>query len=148
MPQMKWKISNFGYGVNFKHEGMLSHSFDRFYVVAKFELPRVEDLKLTTIEFDSKCTYLGRSDTQLASYFPKGFLYCLKIVPYVKLYKKQIEYSNCTAYEILTNDIGLILTTFQKEKRPKRGILPSVLGGIASSVISLAYKDIPSFFTP
>ena len=50
---------------------MLSHSFDRFYMVAKFELPRVEDLKLTTIEFDSKCTYLARNDTPLASYFPK-----------------------------------------------------------------------------
>ena len=40
--------------MNFKYEGMLSHSFDRLYVVAKFELPRVEDLKLTTVQFDSK----------------------------------------------------------------------------------------------
>ena len=73
---------------------MLSHSFDRFYVVAKFELPRVEDLKLTTIEFDSKCTYLSRNDTQKNSYFPTHLAYCLKIVPYVEFYKKQIEYYN------------------------------------------------------
>ena len=33
------------YGFNYKYEGTLSHSFDRFYVVTKFELPRVEDLK-------------------------------------------------------------------------------------------------------
>ena len=38
-------------------------TLDRFYVVAKFKLPRVEDLKLTTIEFASKCTYLARNDT-------------------------------------------------------------------------------------
>ena len=37
MPELKRNILNFGYGVNFKYEGMLSHSFDRFYVVMKFE---------------------------------------------------------------------------------------------------------------
>ena len=36
---------------------MLSHSFDRFYVVTKFELAKVEDLKLT-ISHDSNCQYL------------------------------------------------------------------------------------------
>ena len=47
------------------------------------------------------------------------------------------------AYEILTNEIGLILLTFPKDKRPKRGdILASVLGGIASSVISLVFEGI------
>ena len=75
MLEMKRNILNFGYGVNFKHEGMLFHSSDRFYVVAKFERPRGEDFKLTTIEFHSKCTYLARNDTQLASYFPKLLAY-------------------------------------------------------------------------
>ena len=31
---------------------MLTHSFDRFYIVTKFEMPKIEDLKLTTITFD------------------------------------------------------------------------------------------------
>ena len=84
MPELKRNILNFGYGVNFKYEGMPLHSFDRFYVATKIELPRVEDLKLTTIKFDSKCTYLARNDTKLASYFPKFLEYCLKIVPYVE----------------------------------------------------------------
>ena len=35
----------------------LIHLID-FYVVTKFELPRVEDLKLTTISYDPDCTYL------------------------------------------------------------------------------------------
>ena len=37
MPELKRNILNFGYGVNFKYKGMLSHLFDRFHVVAKFE---------------------------------------------------------------------------------------------------------------
>ena len=42
---------------------MLSHSFDRFYEFTKFKLPQVEDLKLTTINFDSKCSDLSRNDS-------------------------------------------------------------------------------------
>ena len=41
MPELKKNILNFGYGVNFKYEGILSHSFDRFYIETKFELPNV-----------------------------------------------------------------------------------------------------------
>ena len=69
---------------------MLSHSFNRFYVVAKFELPKVEDLRLTTVDFDSRCSYLASNGTKKNSYFPKHLKYCLKIVPYVEFYKKQI----------------------------------------------------------
>ena len=35
MPELKCSVLRFGYGVNFRYEGMLTHSFDRFYVVAK-----------------------------------------------------------------------------------------------------------------
>ena len=41
MPELKKNVLNFGYGANFKYEGMLSHSFNRFYVVTKFEIPKV-----------------------------------------------------------------------------------------------------------
>ena len=51
---------------------------------------------------------------QPSSYFHKLLAYCHKIVPYVELYKKQIRYYNCTAHEILTNEIGLILPPIQK----------------------------------
>ena len=146
MPELKRNILKFGYGVNFKYEGILSHSFDRFYVVTKFELSIVEDLRLTTVEFDSKCSYLiSRNHTQ-SSYFPKLLVYCQKIVPCVEFYKKQICYYNHTAYEILKNEIGLILSTYPKDMRPKRGIIASVLGGIASSVMGLTYEGISSFY--
>ena len=89
MPELKRDILNFGHGINFKYEEMLSHSFNRFYVVAKFELPKVEDLRLTTVDFDSRCSYLARNDIQTNSYFPKVLKYCLKIVPYMEFYKTQ-----------------------------------------------------------
>ena len=112
------------------------------HVVAKFELPKVEDLKLTTINIDSKCSYLDGND----NYIRKLLRLCLRIVPYIEFYKRQIECYNITAHRILTTDIGLILPTFPTENRPKRGaISASVLGGIASSVIGLAYEGISSF---
>ena len=45
VPKCKRNILNFEYGINFKYEGMLAHCFDRFYVVTKFILPLVNDLK-------------------------------------------------------------------------------------------------------
>ena len=35
MPELKNNVLRFGYGVNFRYKGMLSHSFDIFYVVQK-----------------------------------------------------------------------------------------------------------------
>ena len=40
---------------------MLTHSFDRFYVVAKYEIPKIENLKLTTFSFDLTCNHLNIS---------------------------------------------------------------------------------------
>ena len=145
MPELKRNILNFGYGVNFKYKGMLSHSFDRFHVVTKFEKPKVEDLKLTTVQFNSKCSYLtATNDMQLSSYFHKLLAYCQRIVPYVEFYKKQISYY--MTHEILTNEIGLILPTYPKDRRHRRSILASILAGIASSVIGLVYENISSFW--
>ena len=142
MPKLKRNILNFGYRVNFKYEGMLSHSFDWFYVVTKFALPRVEDLKLTTIDFDSNSSYLKGN----GNYMKKLHRHSLRIVLYVDFYRRQIAYCNITAYRIMTQDIGLILPTFPTEKRPKQGaIFASVLWGIASSVIGLVYEGISSF---
>ena len=45
MPELKRNILNIEYRINFKYEGMLSHSFDRFYIVTTFILPTMEDLK-------------------------------------------------------------------------------------------------------
>ena len=81
MPELKKNILNFGYGVNFKYEGMLSHSFDRFYIVTKFELPKTKDLKLATFGFDFECSYANHTSTSTTDY-ARLMNYCMKIAPY------------------------------------------------------------------
>ena len=61
MPELKKNVLNFGYGANFKYEGMLTHSFDRFYIVAKYEIPKVEHLQFTMFSFDLMCNHLNMS---------------------------------------------------------------------------------------
>ena len=51
-PELQRNILNFGYGLNYKYEGMLVHSFDRFYAVTKFMLPMIGDLKFSKLDFD------------------------------------------------------------------------------------------------
>ena len=58
MPEFKHNVLRFGYGVNFRYESMLSHSFDRFYVVTKIEIPKVSDLNLTLFQFDFNCSHV------------------------------------------------------------------------------------------
>ena len=80
MPELKRNILNFGYGVNFKYEGMLSHSFDRFYIVTKFELSKTKDLRLATFKFDFACSYANHTSSN--TNYAKLLKYCMKIVPY------------------------------------------------------------------
>ena len=89
MPELKKNVLNFGYGANFKYEGMLTHSFDRFYVVTKYEIPKVEHLQLTTFTFDLTCNHLNISKK---SYLLRYMRHCRRIAPYVKFYKQQIDY--------------------------------------------------------
>ena len=63
MLELKRNILNFGYGANFKYEGMLSHSFDRFCIMTKFELPKIKDLRLATFGFDFECSYANYTTT-------------------------------------------------------------------------------------
>ena len=124
---------------------MLSHSFDRFYIVTKFELPKTQDLGFATFKFDFACSYANHTTTSNTNY-GKLLNYCMKIAPYAQLYQRQIQYYNWTAYDTFTNDIGKILPKFPTDKRQKCGaILGSILGSIASEVIDLAYEGMSSF---
>ena len=138
MPELKKHVLNFSYGANFKYEGMLAHSFYRFYVITKFKMPKISDLKLTTFSFDLTCNYLNTTK----SYMQWCLKHCKRIAPYVKFYQKQIEYYNQTAYNILQNEIGLILPTFGN--RQKR-FIATILGSVASKIIDLAFEGISSF---
>ena len=57
-PELKKNILNFGYGINYKYEAMVAHSFNRFYVVTKFMLPMIGDLKFSKLDFDDTCAYM------------------------------------------------------------------------------------------
>ena len=117
MPQLKRNILNFGYGVNFKYEGMPFHYFDQFYTVTKFELPKTHDLRLTTFKFDFECSYANHTSTN--TNYVKLLKYCMKIALYSRLYQRQIQYYNQTAYDTLTDDIGKILPKFPTDNRHK-----------------------------
>ena len=59
MIELKRNVLNFGYHANFKYEEMLTHLFDRFYVVTKYKIPKVEQLQFTTFAFDLMCSHLN-----------------------------------------------------------------------------------------
>ena len=112
-PELKKNVLNFRYRVNFKYEHLLLHCFDRFYVVIKFEMPKMKDLKLVTFSFHLTCKHLNNPKSYIHCYLK----HCKKIAPYVKFYQKQIEYYNGTAYNILEKEIGLILPTYGKRNK-------------------------------
>ena len=59
---------------------MLSHPFDRFYIVTKFKLPKTKDLRLATFKFDFACSYANHTSSN--TNYVKLLKYCRKIAPY------------------------------------------------------------------
>ena len=115
---------NFGYGINYKYEGMLTHSFDRFNVVTKFMLPMIGDLKFSKLDFDYTCAYMDREylpNTDSRRYMLELRAYCNKVKPCVTYYNKLINSYNNTAHNILEKEIKLLLP--QVGKRQKHGII-------------------------
>ena len=43
----------------FLNGGLLSHSFDKFYVVTKLLLSIIDDIKILPITFDMECSHLN-----------------------------------------------------------------------------------------
>ena len=84
---------------------MLAHSFDRFYVITKFVLPTLDDLKLYPIRHDKDCQYLrdldDEDDNRIKQNVKDLFFYCTKIRPYMSLCKMQITAHNLMAHKIL-----------------------------------------------
>ena len=135
-------VLKFRYSINYKYMGKVSHSFDRFYIVTKSELPKVEGLKFDDIPYDAECAHLDNPKPgQILGILKDIKCYCVKIAPHTEYYRKQIAYYNQTAADILTNELALILPTYPTQNRQKRGIIPSLITGF----IGLAYKCILSF---
>ena len=111
-PKLKRNILNFVYGINYKYEGMLAHSFDRFYVVTKFILPSLGDLKFSNLNFDNTCAYLDNKigqDTETRKCMLDLKTFCKKIKPFVNYYKRLIKLYNNTVHNIIEKEINLLL---------------------------------------
>ena len=88
---------------------MLNHSFDRFYVVTKFILPMLDNVKLSLIKYDKECNYLCNLDDQDNDQIKENIkdllLCCAKLRPYLAFYKMQKKAHNNTTHHILKNEV-------------------------------------------
>ena len=88
-PELQRNILNFGYRINYKYEGMLTHSFNRFYVVTKFMLPTVGDLKFSKLNFNDNCAHTENKfaqNTESRKYMLELEAFCNKDKPFVTYY--------------------------------------------------------------
>ena len=139
--ELQKNILKFGYGINYKYEDMLAHLFDRFYIVVKFMLPSMGDLKFSNLNFDHSFAYMNKKytpNTDSSKYLTELKTYCNKIKPFVSHYSKLIKSYNATIYNILINEIRPLLLCISKQKR---GIVTTLVSGF----IGLAYEGISSF---
>ena len=140
-PELQRNILKFGYGINYKYEGMLAHSFNRFYIVTKFMLPSVKDIKFSNLNFDQSCTYMNKKyapNMDSSKYLSELQMYCNKIKPFVSYYSKLIASHNTTVCDILVNEIPPLLPQISKQKF---GLITTLVSGF----IGLAYEGISSF---
>ena len=103
---------------------MLMHSFDRFYVVTKFMLPKIGDIKSSKLNYDHTCVYMKKEytpNTDSRKYLTELRTYCNKIKPFVSYCSKIIHSYNKTTHNILQNEIRLLLP---QVSRQNHGLLP------------------------
>ena len=102
---------------------MLSHPFDRFYVVTKFMPPMIGDAR----------------NTKSRGYMLELKAFYNKVKPFVTYYNKMINSYNTTTHNILEKEIKLSLP--QVTRKQKHGIITTLV----SSFIGLEYEGISSF---
>ena len=142
-PELQKNILKFGYGINYKYEDMLVHSFDRFYIVTKFMLPSMGDIQFPRLNFDHSCAYMTKEyapNMDSRKYLTELKIYCSKIKPFVSHYTDLIKSYNATVYNILENEIKPLLPQLSRQKC---GIITTLVSGF----IGLAYEGIPSLFS-
>ena len=132
-PELQKNILKFGYGIDYKYEGMLAHLFDRFYIITKFMLPSMGDIKF--FAYMNK-KYAPNMDS--SKYLAELKTYCNTIKPVVSHYSKLIKSYNSTVYKILKNEIRPLLPHISKQKC---GIVSTLVSGF----IGLVYEGISSY---
>ena len=125
---------------------MLAHSFDRFYVLTKFILPTMDDLKLSQINYDKEYKYLenlyDNDNKEIKTCIKDLITYCVKLRPYMAFYEMQINAHNKTGHHILKNEVDLILPKFPEGRKTKRGIFSTII----SDFIGLAFEWIDTSY--
>ena len=140
-PEFKRIFLKLGCSINYKYEGMLAHSFDRFYIVTKFMLPSMGDIKFSKLNFDHTCAYMNKEyapNMDSRKYLTELKTYHNKIKPFVTHYNNLIKSYNTTVYNILENEIKPLLPQISRQKH---GIITTLVSGF----IGLAYEGISSF---
>ena len=118
------------------------HSFDRFYVVTKFILHLIGDLKFTNLNYDNMCVYLdskNAQNTETRKYMLDLRTFCKRIEPFVVYYKSLIKLYNNTTHNVLENQINLLLPQISRKQKC------SIITTLVSSFIGLANEGISSF---
>ena len=140
-PELQKNILKFGYGINYKYESMLTHSFDRFFIITKFILPLIGDIKFLRLIFDGSCSYMNKEYTpnmDSSKYLRELKMYCNRLKPFASYYSKLVDSYNNTIHDLLENKIKPLLPN---EPRQKCGLITT----LASGLIGLAYEGISSF---
>ena len=107
-PELQKNVLKFGYGINYKYEGMLTHSFDRFYIITKFILPLMGNIRFSHLTFDDSCSYMNKEYTpnmDSSKHLREFKTYCNKLKPFVTYYSKLIKPYNNTVHDIIENRI-------------------------------------------
>ena len=111
-------------------------------MVTKFILPSIGELHFSNLNYDNTCTYLDNKNTyntESRKHMLDFITFYKKKEPFVIYYKRLARSYNNTAYNILKNEINLILP--QVPRKHKHGIITTLV----SSFIGLAYEGISSF---
>ena len=151
MPELKQNVLRFGYGVNFRYEGMLAHSFDRFYVVTRIEIPKVSDLNLTVFQFDYNCSHVAHIEKDTRFKVPDMIrdmfkVYCRNIIPYMYLYKHQVEYYENTVYNIRKRHRNVLPKFGNTDNNVQLKCLKrQIISALISGFIGLAFGGISSY---
>ena len=120
---------------------MLAHLLYRFYIVTKFMLPSMEDIKLSELNFEHTCAYMNKEyapNTDSRKYLTELKTYCNKIRPFVSYYNKLMKSYNNTVHNILENEIKPLLPQISRQKC-------DIITTLVSGFIGLAYEGISSF---
>ena len=126
-PELQKNILKFGYGINYKYEGMLMHSFDRFYIITKFILPSIGDIKFLRLNFIDSYSYMNKEyapNMDSNRYLKELKTYCNKLIPLISYYSKLIKTYNSTVYDLLENKIKPLLP---KRPRQKCGLMTTLV---------------------